>query len=426
MRSVGQLAVVVTVMIAQCIAPAGSAAEKGASVRQPRLLKPSIVGSSSCDSDPCYSKVMKRLPVQRVLLRLAAGPVDAVDVNGLLNGEDGDLKDLTALGLIRRDGNLYRLNFALFTASDQRRIREVSERWAASLAAAVLERRGDIEDALHHYDAPGVDRGAVAFFVLGCASLDWDGLALTAEEGYRKATGEHPDGEYVPVALEVADLSLKRIYWGSSYTSVDGIGLTSFGDHHALPRLMFPDLLYRVPDYSSTVPDPLRASLDSLLRMSVVRSIGTLARTMLVLRDGEKGPGDLAAAVGVSEQEVQALLDLMVKLDYVREDQGRFSARIPVLTQRDEAMVSRLRAIGREVMKAWLAKNFEAIRSELKDLSFTRSGVPFEEGFTMIWHYLFGMANQHLVEAGLFADPYSPSRRFQGAIPVVSALDLHL
>ena len=42
----------------------------------------------------------------------------------------------------------------------------------------------------------------------------------------------------------------------------------------------------------------------------------------------------------------------------------------------------------------------------------------------MIWHYIFGMANQKLVEAGMFADPYAPGRHHSGAIGVVNALDL--
>ena len=42
----------------------------------------------------------------------------------------------------------------------------------------------------------------------------------------------------------------------------------------------------------------------------------------------------------------------------------------------------------------------------------------------MIWHYLFGIANRHLVEAGLFADPYASTRNYKGAIPAVYELEL--
>ena len=44
------------------------------------------------------------------------------------------------------------------------------------------------------------------------------------------------------------------------------------------------------------------------------------------------------------------------------------------------------------------------------------------ESVTTIWHYIFGMANQKLMEAGMFAEPYATGRRHPGAIGVVNAL----
>lgn len=115
--------------------------------------------------------------------------------------------------MIRREGDCYFLNFALFTAAEVKHIREVSERYAGSLSYAILAHRAEIESALHDYDAPGVDRKAVAYFVLGCASLDWDGLNITAAKGCRKETEDRPDGQYVPDAEEITSQSLERIYW---------------------------------------------------------------------------------------------------------------------------------------------------------------------------------------------------------------------
>ncbi len=388
------------------------------------LLNTSIVGTSTCDTEPCFAHVMRESAVQRLLLRLAAGPVAAADAEAAVRGGAASLDDLLALRLVRRDGDRVVLAFALFTAADVERIRAVSERHAASLAAALLARRNEIETVLERYDAPGVDRGDVAFFVLGCASLDWDGLAVTAEHGYRATTGERPDGTYVPVAMERVDLSLQRIYWGSHNARVDGIGLTSFGDHHALPRTLLPDLLWRAPDFPDTVPEPPRAALDGLLKASFRRSAATIARTMLALRDGDRTADALASATGAGTDETAEDLDVLLALGYVSEKDGRYRARIPVLAERDEAMARRLMAVGREVMEAWLEASYGGIRDELADLSFTRAGVPFAEGFTMIWHYIFGMANQKLVEAGMFADPYAPGRPFPGAVPVVNALDL--
>ncbi len=388
------------------------------------VLDTSIVGTSTCDREPCFGHVMRDAAVQRLLLRLAGGPVDTASAEAALSPDGPDADDLLALRLMRKEGDHYVLGFALFTAADVQRIRTVSDRLAGSLAAALLARRAEIEAALAAYDAPGVDRRDVAFFLLGCASLDWDGLAVTAEHGYRQTTAERPDGTYVPVAMERVDLSLRRIYWGSHNVRVDGIGLTSFGDHDALPRILFPDLIWRAPGFPDTVPDPPRAALDGLLKASFRRSAATVARTMLALRDGDGTADELASATGAGTDEIATDLDVLLGLGYVSETDGRFRARVPVLAERDDAMARQVLAIGRQVMEAWLAAHYDAIRDELADLSFTRAGVPFAEGFTMIWHYVFGMANQKLVEAGLFADPYAPDRAFRGAVPVVNALHL--
>jgi len=34
------------------------------------------------------------------------------------------------------------------------------------------------------------------------------------------------------------------------------------------------------------------------------------------------------------------------------------------------------------------------------------------------------MANRKLIEAGLFADPYSPNRKYKGSISALSQIDL--
>lgn len=393
--------------------------------QQRPLLQHSIVGSSSCDTKPCYFEVMSRLPVQRFLLELAKGPAAQRAAEEMLGQSAGSIEDLLTLRLIRHDGERYVLNFALFTAADVRRVREVSARYAGSLVEALLARREELSTALRAYDAPGVDPKAVLYYLLGCASLDWDGLSLTAEKGYRKTTEERPDGSYVPAAEETGESSLEKIYWGSHSSGYDGVTFTSFGDLHSLPRFMLPDILWRTPDLPSSYPDTLRAALRGVFAESLERGGDRMGRMMAALREGPRSAAELALAAGAGENEAGALLSVLIALDYIAEEGGQYRARVPVLTKRDEPMASRIRAIGRQAMDEWLAANYEGLRGDLEDLTFLRSGVPFSEGFTMIWHFVFGIANRNLVEAGLFADPYEEARRFKGAIPAVSALDLN-
>jgi hypothetical protein len=60
------------------------------------------------------------------------------------------------------------------------------------------------------------------------------------------------------------------------------------------------------------------------------------------------------------------------------------------------------------------------------DISPVRNRVPFPVAFDQLWHYLFGIANQKLVEGGLFADPYAPNTPLQGYVPVVYAKGLQV
>ena len=70
-------------------------------------------------------------------------------------------------------------------------------------------------------------------------------------------------------------------------------------------------------------------------------------------------------------------------------------------------------------MTQWLADNYKKLKSDLSFTAPAHQGVPYPEEFNAIWHYVFGFANRHLVEAGLFGDPYASPRRYQGDIPAV-------
>ncbi len=82
-------------------------------------------------------------------------------------------------------------------------------------------------------------------------------------------------------------------------------------------------------------------------------------------------------------------------------------------------MVTGLMRIGRRALEEWFAANYAELKPVLADLSPLRNRVPFQVAFDQIWHYVFGIANQKLIEAGLFADPYAPEALFQGYTPAV-------
>jgi len=387
------------------------------------LLNYSIVGSASSDKSPSYGKAITRIEVQKLLLELAAAPRAQAYVDTALKGIPVSRGDLEQLRLIRREGYRCFLNFTLFTAEDVKRVRAVSEQFAPSLAGEFLSRRSEIESILRLYDAPGVDPKAVAFIVLGCASLDWDGLEVTAKKGYRSVSSSRPDGDYVPYAEERTSMTRERIYWGSHNDQWGDVKLTSFGDHHS-PRRAFPDVLWRgtmKPD--SGLPKMLTPSTSEKRRVREKKAVEQLGSIMFALRDSVRTVDDLVRVTQMSSTEVGAWLRLLTGMEYIAGTNGLYRAVAPVFAKRDRKMIQQLRDIGREIMTSWLEANYGKIKQELSSTAPTRNGVPYEEGFTMIWHFLFGMTNDRLVRAGLFADPYAETRVHKGNIPAVYDAD---
>ncbi len=384
-------------------------------------LNYSIVGSASSGKSPSFGKAMKHIEVQRLLLDLSSSPREASFVDSALRGTGVTRNDLEDLRLIRCRDTMCMLSFTLFRAGDIERLHRVCGGFSQSLAHDLLLRRAEIDSVLATYSAPGIDRAAVSYIALGCVSLDWDGLVVTADQHYRLTESERPDGNYVPYAEEKSSFSRRAIFWGSHNNSYGNIQLTSFGDHFSLPRRAFPDILWS--EDTAIVPKELRAVLTGLTDTSkkdkeakLYRSVGSI---MLALREKAASSEELARGTSIPESEIGQWLDALSAMHYVSARRGLWQATIPVFANKDRSMLAKLRGIGREVMTGWLKANYPNLREQLSDLSPMKNNVPLEEGFTMIWHFIFGMTNQRLVEAGLFADPYSPTRIEKGFIPAV-------
>ena len=386
-----------------------------------RLLNYSIVGSASSGHSPSFGKAMESPEVQRLLLELSSGPREVTYADSVLHGAGVSRSDLEDLKLIKRSHGRCSLNFTLFTAADVRKVREVSERYAPSLAADFLAKRQEIENALRTYSAPGVDIKAVAFIVVGCFSLDWDGLTICAEQDYRLTESKRPDGRYVPYAEERSGMSREKIYWGSSNDQYDDVRLTSFGDHYSLPREAFPDFLWSLdgstPD--AGLPGILKSSTPGKKKDKFTAAANQLGNVLFALRDSGRTVRDIAQIASLSEGEVTSWLALLSGMEYVIETNSVYRLSIPVFDERDKEMIGQVRKIGRGVIASWLKAHYDDLKKDLSGTSPMLNGVPYEEGFTMIWHFIFGIANRELVSAGMFADPYAATRKHKGFIPAV-------
>jgi hypothetical protein len=278
---------------------------------------PPVLEYSSSGSGPAaaeFNRLMPQRAVQALLLDIARAPRDRAYVDAALQGTDVTAERLAAIGLIRQAGSSYRLAFSLLTAEDRAVIRAAAEREGRLLAGYVLSHRQAIETLITEAKLPGGDWRAAAFFLVGCVSLDWDGLNLVEARQYLARGGK---GEFIPSAWQpVPPEDVRRLYWGS-HNYHDSLAVTTFGDHAAVPRVGLPDLFWGMTLAApGEVQARARRAAEGLVRRETTR-------VMLALRDGPKDLAGLAAAAGVEQGPLKDMLALLASLDYVAESAGR-------------------------------------------------------------------------------------------------------
>jgi len=381
-------------------------------VQERTKLKYSYSGSSKLGGE--FKKIMMYPQVQQVLLEIAESPRTAEYIESVSKNTNVKLDDLLHLQLVRQEGERFELSFVLYTREDMDMIRSVAEEMGKSLAEGILAKRTDIEKIIKSDQPSAVDWHETALFIVGCVSLDWDGLRISRNEGYLT---QPKRGEYIPQAIQPGGGGSNRaLYWGShNYHSQ--IAISSFGDHYTV-RQVLPDINWRM---KVDAPEPLNRSLIDAARGLIRLGVG---RIMIALREEDLSVSELSRNLDLPKDEIERLVNLLEDLQYIVEVNGKYRAVITVLTNRDRKKVNQLRQIGKEVILNWFDEHYSDLDQKLTDLTYVKYGVPLADGFYEIWHYIFGIANRELVEAGLFADPYDPNRRYQGCVPAVYLFDV--
>lgn len=395
--------------------------------QEPAPLRVGITGSiSEMVPDSLHPvRQLARPAVRSLVLELAGGALPPGAVQDRLAGSGLEVAALRASGILREQDGTYALGFGLFTREDVQRLSEVGERYGAVLAASLLEHRDRLDQPIAGMTAPGVSEEQTRYIVVGCFMLNWLAGPIGRELGLATAARPHGNGgEYALWAMDRPRASLEGLYWGSHNDYRDGYVLTSFGDHAALPRQAFPDLLRRMRGAVLRVgPAPAAddglAGLAAGLAAARIDGIGDDAGAiMLALRNGPLGPTELLATTGIDPHRLHETLELLVALEYVRSwSQTTHAAAVPVLGPGDLEALREVRAVVGPVMTEFMRQHLEALRDDLSGTAPLRNGVPFEEIFTHVWHEVFARANRTLVKEGWFADP--EDRTFPGFIPAV-------
>jgi hypothetical protein len=361
--------------------------------------------------------------VRAVVLAIAETPLPVADVDARLKSYTR--AELVNLGLVKVVDGRVLLAFNYLSAADQRVLKTRAQAYGRDLAALILKERASMESAARPFAATDAELRQLLFFVVGCIGLDWDGLEFTAEKNYRAGPTVKGTGfAYTPWMKEnAADISRQGLYWGSHNAAAGPVTLTTFGDHHALPRRGMPDVIN-----SQANPFPLLASPDSAAvagRRLVIAYSGAMfqdfATVILAVHRGQRTRSAIAASTGFTANKVTALVDVLKATEQLIEEGDQLRLRMLVLGEDAAPATSRIRTTVREAMEAWHRANYAAVKKDLSGLTAVAQATPFEVMYTEIWHYVFGYANLALSESGFMLDPYAPEWRFRGFLPVLWA-----
>ncbi len=384
-----------------------------------------ITGNMSSDLEWNHAKMLRYIKAQYLFLAIADEPRSRDFVLAALAELPFGLKEITDLRLLREENGFYYLNFNFLTQEDQKLIFEVSEKYGRSLTRTYQKHWSEFEVIFQDFYQPQISQEYLAYIIIGLMSLDWDGLEITSKMGLRSTATHTEEGNvYTPWAKEEGDLvSLKELYWGSHNENFDQakFTFTSFGDHHSLPRFSLPDIIWGTRVSLNNAPEALTAlhkKAGSNAMFEVEQAFGKL---LYALNENAGSFEAIQTLMGWDEEMARAYLNFLTELQILTNGATGYQPAILVLSPGDQEMVRSARELSWHIMEGWLEENYDLIKADLSGLTAVSQGVPFEIMFTEVWHFIFGLTNRDMVEAGLFADPYGDERTYKGFMTVLWA-----
>lgn len=362
-------------------------------------------------------KVARQEHAPELLYLLNREPLTVEELSGRLGVSAEEvgrlLEGLSRVGAVSEEGGRWRASFPIFTREDLRLLSERARKPAAELARRVMEVREEVEELLSRLSCAGqVEVGKLALAVVGCYALDWRALELLNERGLSLCGRKlQPGGRrYVLLGREegAEEGLLDRMYWGSHSETFGRFTFTSFGDHTGF-RYAFPDVAWCIgaaPAELGELPGWYRAKVAevrSALLTHFMVEVGRLLTTLC--REGPMGAEPLGEGLGLEKGQAESLVGLLADMRYVRLTGGRVALNYPVFTAGDRGVVEGVWRVLSGAVEEVACGYFEALRSELAELSPVRKGFDPREIYTDVWHWVFGWANRLMAESGFFYDP---------------------
>jgi len=392
------------------------------------LISTGVTGSINASGldDPQY--VLAFLPVQRLMMQATHHPLSKTDIDTAVQGTPVTLDRLLQLELLRKENDTYRLNYLLLTTEDQEAMYRVCAGYGRSLAEAFRSHKTEFEQIFSRYSNAGL-RPQLMFGLIAGAALNWGGLDVTTELGYRVQPPRHANGSiYFVHSAEVgAKVDFKGLYLDSETAPGSKMSFSTFGDGVSSPRLqglpdVFDGIESAMDDWKES-PD-IYAALRSEYISLFLMAIDDAGQVMNAVANGTDTDAGLAEVLVIPEGRRKAIIRLLVAVGYVREADHRYSVGVPVLTPRDKPLVDATLKLSRDIMRDWLQRNYPTMKDALSGLSPMRNGVPFSLVFSEVWHYEFGFATKSLSESGFYTNPRARGNRYEGYVPLVWASSL--
>ena len=281
--------------------------------------------------DPRY--LLSFPATQRLVLRTARErQISAVEAQRALEGLPFRLEHLEAAGILKRDGENYRIAYMVLSADDERAMYEVSLTYGPSLADAFIAEAERYRQVFSRYPHAEL-RSDLAFVTVAGYTLNWDGLRIGTELGMRAQPVSRGNGDrYLLYSKEPGRKGdVTGFYWGShSSNPVGNIRLSTFGDSRSQPRIGgLPDIYFGVtdgieafktrPELVAATTSQIDSAMDDVLRLD--------GAIMLALRDGPKTARELQQLTGGSELHVSRAIDVLVASSICASRTGRNDTR---------------------------------------------------------------------------------------------------
>lgn len=385
------------------------------------LLDIAITGTirSHGMNDPQY--VLSFVPVQRLVLTAVTRPLERKEVELGLAGTGVTPADLVRLDLLREEGGQYRLTFLLLTVQDQRTMYSLCQKYGVSLANAFVSHRREF-DVLAAKFPEQSQRADLMFDLVEGVAMNWGGLSLTTELGYRIQPPRHPDGSvyFVHATERGAKLDFSGMYLDSQTAPGAVMSFSTFGD--GSPRLQgWPDVLdgiehanelwKKTPDVYAALQDEYVAYL-----FSALDDAGAIMRSVSA---GVLSADALQKQLNIPRSHFDSTLHVLLVTGYLKQLGNGLTIGVPLITLQDKPAVDQILELSRRIMHDWLLANYPAMKHDFDGLSPMQNGVPFGLLFSEVWHYDFAFAAKQLAASGFFADPHAPGRRYDGYVPLV-------